>query len=110
MFNLDFALAKSVRFVPVNLGPDYSAVLQTDSRKAFLFLPSTDPVILPSPRQDPDAGALRDCLNSGYFADDFKHETKFTRQIHDMQAACAMARLSWVGKACKLSLIHISEP
>ena len=47
MFNLDFALAKSVRFVPVNLGPDYSAVLQTDSRKAFLFLPSADPVILP---------------------------------------------------------------
>jgi hypothetical protein len=77
VLDLEFLLADSGRFVPMNLGKADSSILQSYSGYSFTFSPASTTIQLPEPGDFPDAGANGEGLDLRDLADDREVHASF---------------------------------
>jgi hypothetical protein len=77
VLDLEFLLAYSGRFVPVNLGKADSSILQSYPGYSLTLSPTSTTIQLPEPGHFPDARANGERLDLRDFADDREVHASF---------------------------------
>src|SRR6185437_14303571 len=74
--DLEFTLADTRGFVPMQVRKHDLAIRQSNARNALSLAPSTAPVALPQSVKFPDTRARRDGFDDGEFTDDLKEHAE----------------------------------